>query len=683
MAQLPSPAAVLLLIPALAAAQSSTVWRPGAGAWNDPSRWTAGLPAPTASVEVGGDSRVSVPPGTWIAGDLRVGTRSGDRASVEVDGGTVVLVQDSLFVGEDSGGSGELVLNSGALHSVMDVFVGAATASTRRANDAVLRIRGGSFLGRTLSIGFGYGSHALVAIEGSTPTAVHVLDYVDLEAAPDPAGRPGLATLSFGIDSNGVTPITIQSRVRGLRIAAVAPARCRLEIHLSAVPPREDITLVSSRARTSGIFDGLPEGSRIDADFEGRTYNWELTYRGGAGGNDLMLRNRSVYPDGAPITHVRPMPQPPAPLWREHPVYPLAIAPGTPAFAGAEGYGAFSRGGAGGRTVYVENLEDSGPGSLRAALQADGPRIVVFRVGGAIQLRTPLEIRRPFLTLDARGAPGDGIVLRGHGVRVRTHDVVLRYFRIRLGDEGVASGVNYQAGEGEDGLRFDSGARDVIADHLSLGWTTGKIITVTLTADRITIQWCILSESLNFAGHGYAALAAGNRVTWHHNLLAHNYSRNIRFQGPLNADFRNNVVYDWGETAGYGEFDRLNYVANYLKPGPSTTQLPRAFHRGDAVVLPGSVFLDGNVLEGDARVHEDNWRGMSFYYLDRESLKAAAPFPAPAPATDTAEVAYERVLQDAGDTLPGRDAVDLRVVREVREGSGRIIRWVREAGQPK
>jgi hypothetical protein len=676
-------AAILFLGVSLAAAQDSTKWRRGAGIWSDPSRWTDGLPAPTASVEIGGASRVSVPSGTWVAGDLRVGTRSGDRASVSIDGGAVVLVQDSLFVGEDTGGSGELDLNSGALHSVMDVFVGAATASTRRANDAVLRIRGGSFLGRTLSIGFGYGSHALVAVEGSAASAVHVLDYVDLEAAPDPAGRPGSATLSFAIDSRGVTPITIQSHVGGLRIGAAAPATCRLEILLRAVPPREDITLVSTRARTSGIFDGLPEGSRISAEFEGRAYSWELTYRGGPGGNDLVLRNRSVYPDGAPVTHVRPLPQPPAPLWREHPVYPLAIAPGTPAFDGAEGYGAFARGGAGGRTIYVENLEDSGPGSLRAAVEADGPRIVSFRVAGAIQLRTPLHIRRPFLTLDAGGAPGEGIVLRGHGIRVRTHDVVLRHFRIRPGDEGVASGVNYQAGEGEDALRFEAGAIDAIADHLSLGWSTGKIVTTTLKADRITIQWCILSESLNFAGHGYAALAGGNRVSWHHNLFAHNYSRNIRFQGNLDADFRNNVVYDWGETAGYGEFDRLNYVANYLKPGPSTTQYPRAFHRGDAVVLPGSIFLEGNVMEGDARVNEDNWRGMLFYYPVRDTLRASAPFPAPAPATDTADVACKRVLKDAGDTLPVRDAVDLRVVREVREGSGRIIRWVREAGQPR
>jgi hypothetical protein len=672
---------VTLLAAGLGLAQGPTVWRAGSGSWNDAARWTAGLPNPFAGADVRGDSQVTVPAGTWVSGDLRIGTHAGDRARVEVNGGSVVLVQDSLFVGEDSGGQGEFVLNSGALHSIMDVFVGGATASTGRANDAVLRIRGGSFLGRTLSVGFGFGSHAVVAVEGSQASAVHVLDYVYIQATTDPVGRPGLAILSFTLDERGVTPITIQSRIRGLRIVPAAASHCRLEIALRAVPPRDDITLVSSHVPTVGVFDGLPEGSPIAAAYAGKTYRWELTYRGGSHGTDLVLRNRSVYDDGAPVTHVRPVPQPPAPLWREHPVYPLAIPAGNPAFPGAEGYGAFSRGGTGGRTVYVDNLNDSGPGSLRAAVEAEGPRIVVFRVGGSIALNSRLPIRQPFLTLDAQSAPGEGITLRNHGIDVKTHDVVLRYFRVRLGDEGVNRDVNYEAGEGEDGIRFAAEAKDCIADHLSLSWTTGKILTIARMSDHITIQWSILSESLNFAGHGYACLASGNRVSLHHNLLAHNFSRNIRFQGALNADFRNNTVYDWGEAAGYGEFDRLNYVANYLKPGPSTTQHPRLFHLGDRIVMPESIFVEGNVIEGEPQVDRDNWRGMGYYYLDRDSLKAVAPFPAPPVTTEPALAAYERVLEAAGDTVPLRDVVDRRVLREVREGTGHIIQWVREAGQ--
>jgi len=120
------------------------------------------------------------------------------------------------------------------------------------------------------------------------------------------------------------------------------------------------------------------------------------------------------------------------------------------------------------------------------------------------------------------------------------------------------------------------------------------MLSTTKGADLIMIQWCILGESLNFAAHGFASIAGGNRVTWHHNLFAHNLSRNVRFQGMVEADFRNNVIYDWGETAAYGEFNRLNYVGNYLKAGPSTTQESKLFHKGREVVAPKSLFVADN-----------------------------------------------------------------------------------------
>jgi len=217
-----------------------------------------------------------------------------------------------------------------------------------------------------------------------------------------------------------------------------------------------------------------------------------------------------------------------------------------------------------------------------------------------------------------------------------------------------------------------------------LSWSTTKILSTTKLSDRITVQWCILSEALNFAEHGFASLAGGNRVTWHHNLFAHNLSRNVRFQGAVDADFRNNVVYDWGWAAAYGEFDRLNYVGNYLKAGPSTTQKPFLFfHNGEAVVMPGTIFLTNNFIEGEPKVpgvNTNNWRGMGYYYYDRTTLGAAEPFPAPPVTTESPQAAYEHVLADAGATLPKRDAVDERVVRETRAGTGHIINWVKDAG---
>lgn len=659
-----------------------TDWKSGQGQWRDASKWSAGLPDAFKRVAVEGHSTVVVPRGDYLAGLLEVGTHKGDRARVEVDGGQLVIRQDSLIIGEETGGEGDFVLNSGTVQSAMDVFVGGATASTGRMNRSSLVIKGGSFLGLTLTVGEGLGSRSSVEIVGSKARSIVALEFVAFDATADPSGTPGQTTLTFTLDRGGVTPISIRSRWTGLRIEHDRQSHCSLQIALSAAPPPGDVTLIASRVATQGFFDNLPEGSEISAQYAGQTYRWTLTYRGGASGHDLVLLDRSAS-DGHPhLDQEAKIADTVQPLWWGHPLYPLAIPTGRPAFPGAEGYGAYSRGGSGGRKIYVDNLNDAGPGSLRAAVEAEGPRIAVFRVGGVIRLQSRLIIAHPFLTIDGSGAPLPGILLRRHGIEVHTHDVVLRQFRIRIGDEDVRSNdknIRYAAGDGEYALYFTDGSRNCIADHLSLSWSTNKILSTTKMSDRITIQWSILSEALNLDGHGYASITGGNRVSWHHNLFAHNFGRNVRFQGVVDADFRNNVVYDWGETAGYGEFDRLNYVGNYLKPGPSTIQAPRLFMRGTETVAPGSLFLSGNVMEGNARATSDNWKGTGFYF-DRATIEAAGPFPAPPVQTESADAAYQDVLLHAGATLPRRDAVDERIVHEVRTGTGRIVDSVDEAG---
>jgi pectate lyase len=593
-----------------------------------------------------------------------------------------LIRQDSLVVGEFNGGVAQFVLNGGSVESAMDIFVGGATASTGRMNRSTLVIRQGRLIGLSLTAGEGLGSDSTVEIVGSRSTAISALEFVEMLAFSDPGGKPATTTLAFTLDAHGVTPIAIQSRWQGLRISHDNASHCRLGIRLDAVPPRDDITLISSWSPTQGIFDGLPEGSEVSAEYNGHLYHWRLTYQGGASGHDLVLANRNTYPRGAPVTHTLAPPPAPIPQWWGHPVYPLAIGAGRAAFPGAQGYGASAAGGRGGHKIYVTNLNDSGIGSLRSAVTASEPRIVVFRVGGSIALKSTLIIRNPYLTVDGSNAPGHGIMLRDHGIIVRTHDVILRQFRIRIGDQDVHRNdpnIRYDAGDGEYALDFIDGAHDDIADHLSLSWATNKILSTTKLSDRITVQWCILSESLNIDGHGYASIVGGNRVTWHHNLFAHNFSRNPRFQGAVDADFRNNVVYDWGKESTYGEFDRLNFVGNYFKPGSSTVQRPPLFHDGLAFVAPLSPFLNGNVLEGDGKVSADNWKGSAFYF-DRKRVAASAPFPAPAITNDTPLEAFHKVLAEAGATRPHRDAVDGRIVREVMDGRGRIIESTREVG---
>jgi pectate lyase len=667
-----------------------TAWNSASGNWTNAALWSGVLPNPFQRAEVHGNSSIVIPSGNFVVGDLEVGLNSGDRARVESDGGRLVLMQDSLRVGEYTGGEGEFVLKDGAMHGFMDVFVGGASGVPGRETKATLRIQGGSFLGRTLTVGVGWGAQSLVSIEGSRPSAVHALDYVELAAFADTNGAPGDTTLAFTLDEHGVTPITIQSRYRGLWFDKDAKSHCHLQIRLSAVPPRDDVTLVSAHTNTRGTFDDLPEGSEIRAEFAGHIYRWRLTYKGGSAGHDVVLRNRSDYAATAPVTHTRPIPEIPKALWTGQRLYPLsAETRGEPAFAGAEGFGASAAGGRGGKTIYVENLNDSGPGTLRAAIETPGARTILFRVGGVIPLESTLKITEPCVTIDGSQAPGPGILIRNHGLEVRTHDVVLRYFRVRIGDDNVkldnAKAISaYAGGDGEQALYFIDGAKNCIADHLSLSWSTGKILSVTKLSDLITVQWCILSEALNFADHGYASIAGGNRVTWHHNLFAHNFSRNVRFQGMVDADFRNNVVYDWGECAAYGEFERLNYVGNYLKAGPSTRQRPYFFfHLGDAEVMPGSLFVTNNILEGTGArpgVNTNNWYGMGGYFFERGILAAREPFAAPFVKTELPADAFEHVLHGAGATLPERDAVDTRVVREVRSGTGHIINWVQDAG---
>jgi hypothetical protein len=665
------------------ASEVYTKWTSNSGDWTDTAHWSNGSPDPFKHVEIHGTGTVRVPAGAYPLANLQIGKNSGDHTRVEVDGGKLVLLQDPLDLGDVTGSEAELILKDGALHNCVDTYVGGGMGVPGRATRGSLIIQGGSYLSRTLIMGTGWGAQSFIGIEGSRASAIHVLQYFYVTAHADSDRASGLATLSFTVDEHGVTPVTIQSMHDGLRIIKDAKSHCRLQIALQCVPPREDIPLVIGHVPIVGTFDDLPEGSEVTADYEKKTYRWELTYQGGASGHDLVLKNKSVYEAGAPLTHVRTAPEIPRPLWLDFPLYqPFAPESKEPAFAGAEGFGAFTPGGRGGKVIAVTNLNDAGSGSLRAAIETPGPRIIRFDAGGVIALKSTLHIKDPFITIDGQNAPNPGIMLRSFGIEVQTHDVVLRYLRVRVGDDTVhvddpREREAYYDGAGEHALYFIEGSKNCIADHLSLSWSTTKILTIDKMSDLITVQWCILSEGLNFADHGLGLILGQGRLTFHHNLVAHNQSRNPRFGTLVDADFRNNVIYDWGDTAGCGEFERVNYIGNYLKPGPSTRRAMRLFHDGIDVIMPHSLYLTDNLLDGDARVNRDNWLGVGY---DRATYSVAEPFAAPTVTTEPPQAAYNDVLKNAGATLPKRDAVDERVVREVQDGTGHISKWVKDAG---
>jgi hypothetical protein len=345
------------------------------------------------------------------------------------------------------------------------------------------------------------------------------------------------------------------------------------------------------------------------------------------------------------------------------------------AFPGAEGYGRFARGGRGGRVIAVTNLNDSGPGSLREAVEAEGPRTVVFKVGGTIQLKSKLVIRNPYITIAGQTAPGDGICIRGYTFGFYgTHDAIIRYVRIRVGDE---------SGQTMDGTGFASSDHCII-DHCSVSWSIDEAVS-SRGAGNITFSRNIVAEPLNIAhhakyqpgkGHGYAGSISGNIGSFHHNLLAHAAGRNFSLAGGLTRggnfagllDIRNNVVFNWVNRTNDGGVKGCNLVANYYIPGPAT----RVFHLLKPDVGnpddPQQYHVSGNIIEGRDHFADDNWHP-ECVVVDPKHLpliRRDHPIFEPFVTTHDAKQAYESVMADVGANLPKLDAVDQRILDEVR-----------------
>jgi pectate lyase len=348
-----------------------------------------------------------------------------------------------------------------------------------------------------------------------------------------------------------------------------------------------------------------------------------------------------------------------------------------PAFPGAEGFGATTPGGRGGKVLFVTNLDDAGPGSLRAAVDAEGSRIVIFRVSGMISLAAPIIVKSPYLTIAGQTAPGDGVCLRNFTFNIATHDVVVRYLRSRLGD---------LSGQEADSITLLSGAHDVVIDHCSATWSIDESLSLAGNVSNVTVQWCLIGNALNHSkhakgDHGYGSLSRANGpVTWHHNLWAHNNSRNPRLgdnygRPPFPTfDVRNNVMYDYGEICSgltQGVL-KVNYVANYIRPGPSS-KARTPIHVGAPSEL--SFYIRDNVFEGNTALTADNSQFFDPVIIDgrRQVETVAQPFAAPAVRTSSAKDAYVAVLANVGASLPRRDSVDTQIIYEVRNGKGSII----------
>lgn len=363
------------------------------------------------------------------------------------------------------------------------------------------------------------------------------------------------------------------------------------------------------------------------------------------------------------------------------------------AFPGAEGYGKYTVGGRGGRVLTVTNLNDSGAGSFRDAVEQKGPRIVVFAVDGTIELKSPLRINNDSITIAGQSAPGDGICLKDYPLVVNASNVIVRYIRVRVGDRHKLDS------DGLGGGRY--GQKNVMLDHLSVSWSIDECLSIYKT-ENLTVQWCLVAHSLNTSvhtkgSHGFGGIWGGYKATFHHNLLANHASRNPRFSsvdGTKWVDYRNNVVYNWGFKTAYGggHHGEINMVNNYYKPGPASQH-----HRLLDVAEDGTgrYYVTGNVMEGDEAVTKDNRsavtdRAGKRYVRHRRSASpdsgispeavpasgeecasclVNAPFPYEPINEDTPVVAYRRVLASVGCSF-SQDAYDREVLRQVKEGLG-------------
>jgi hypothetical protein len=341
-----------------------------------------------------------------------------------------------------------------------------------------------------------------------------------------------------------------------------------------------------------------------------------------------------------------------------------------PAFPGAEGGGRYTTGGRGGQVIRVTNLNDSGPGSFREALNTRGPRTVVFDVAGNINLQSRIRIRHGDLTIAGQTAPGGGITIKGHEIRIAANNVIIRFLRFRPGDI---------AGEAIDAIMAFN-VRDLIIDHCSLSWGIDEVASF-YDNENFTLQWTIISESLNNSlhpkgAHGYAGIWGGKNASFLNNIIAHHHSRNPRLNGTREnppggietTELINNLIYNWGDKAIYGGEGGQYIIANNIFiSGPGT----RPANRDEILEVyspAGRFFVRGNVLSKSTnRMGPAGWRNITVPDGENPHVRLQSPFyPNNLHLARRPQLTYELLLRKAGASL-SRDAIDLRIINEIKE----------------
>lgn len=360
----------------------------------------------------------------------------------------------------------------------------------------------------------------------------------------------------------------------------------------------------------------------------------------------------------------------------------LTLYGAVPAFPGAEGSGRWAIGGRGGEVYEVTNLNNSGPGSIVDALSLPN-RTIVFRVSGTIELNGVKLYPKSYTTIAGQTAPGDGICIKGRiHLKDDVHDIIIRYIRVRV-DEGAANSSG-------DAIDVDA-CNNVIIDHVTASYSRDEGISCQEDSDNITVQWCIISESLTFENHSYGSLVRGQfgqRKTYHHNLYAHNKGRNPR-PGNYTAssldpqglyfDFRNNVMYNWsGNYAGYNDdtsmVSRYNIIGNVFIPGPESGHSYGDVGFREKCKVGYGYFADNSY---DGIVSANPWDIVYFSGFSASEITAyknrSYRLPMEYVTTTLPTQAETDVLGKAGSSFPKRDIIDKRIVNDVINKTGYSI----------
>ena len=367
-----------------------------------------------------------------------------------------------------------------------------------------------------------------------------------------------------------------------------------------------------------------------------------------------------------------------------------------PAFPGAEGAGMYATGGRGGNVFHVTNLNDSGTGSFRDAVSGSN-RIVVFDVGGTINLKSDVVVKGNVTILGQTAPGGAGITLRNGKIGMGGDNIIVRFISSRPGEKGASYTDGYDAWGGSAGSNS-------IIDHCSIGWATDEQFGLYSKNMNQTVQYSIIGPSNCISyhskgAHGFGVMFGKGQNTWHHNMLAHSLSRNFRgkVEKTNSMDFVNNVIYDWGYQTAYGTLGHLNYMNNYLKAGPSTKGGYNFINISSGTApenyrfyLTGNKMVDQNdtdtTNEKMAKLNANNWDGGVSYGsagLTETDYRVDAPFKVSdvngndasyASKAESADEAYEHVLDYAGAGISAdkRPAIDKQVMKEARTGTGNL-----------